>query len=196
MENNNEVWSFKPADLFTIPNILTYIRILLTIPFAYFFIKEDFVSAALCIAFSGLSDCFDGLIARKFNMVTSLGKILDPIADKLTLIITVICMVIKVPQSLPVLIIFLIKDIAMLIGGTNLIKKGLTPPAAKWYGKAATVLFYFSICIIIFLEAVFDIQIYTLDFILLVISAAAMLFALYKYAKIYFAMIKEYNNKH
>ena len=87
-------WSFKKRDLVTIPNILTYIRFLLVAPFMYFFLKERYLLAGLMIGLSGLSDCFDGMIARHFDQVTPLGKILDPIADKVTLIAVAVCMLI------------------------------------------------------------------------------------------------------
>ncbi len=195
MEDNTEAWSFKPSDLFTIPNILTYFRFILIFPFAFNFLEENYMYAAVCIGFSGLSDCFDGFLARKLNQVTPLGKILDPIADKLTLLVVVVCMVIFVPVVLPVLIILLLKDVLMLLGGTDLLNKKINPPAAKWYGKAGTIIFYISVCIIVFLKAMFDYENIALDIALLAVTAITMLFALYQYSKIYFSLIKEYNDK-
>ena len=193
--DNKEVWTFKISDLFTIPNLLTYVRFILIIPFAYFFLKEKYVPAVICIGMSGLSDCFAGLAARKLNQVTSLGKILDPIADKITLLVVVVCMVILVPVVLPVLIVPLLKDVLMLLGGTDLINKGITPPAAKWYGKVGTVVFYVSVCIIVFLKAVLNYENIALDLTLLSVTALTMVFALYQYGKIYLQLIKEYNEK-
>lgn len=190
---NKEIWRFKTSDLFTIPNLITYVRFILIIPFAYFFLKEEYISSAICIGLSGLSDCFDGLTARKLNQVTSLGKILDPIADKVTLLVVVVCMVIFVPVVLPVLIILLLKDVLMLLGGTDLINKGITPPAAKWYGKVGTVVFYISVCIIVFLKAFLNYENFALDLTLLSVTALTMIFALYQYGKIYIQLIKEYN---
>ena len=86
-------WSFKPRDLVTVPNLITYFRFILVPPFIYFFINEQFLLAGIMIGLSGLSDCFDGFFARKLNQVTSLGKILDPIADKVTLVAVAVCMV-------------------------------------------------------------------------------------------------------
>lgn len=117
------MWSFKTSDLVTIPNIITYVRFVLIIPFVYFFLAEQYIYAAICIGLSGLSDCFDGMAARKLNQVTPLGKILDPIADKVTLFAVVICMVIYVPMVLPILVTLLVKDLLMLLGGADLIKK-------------------------------------------------------------------------
>lgn len=192
---NKEIWRFKTSDLFTIPNLITYVRFILIIPFAYSFLKEEYISSAICIGLSGLSDCFDGLVARKLNQVTSLGKILDPIADKVTLLVVVVCMVIFVPVVLPVLIILLLKDVLMLLGGTDLINKGITPPAAKWYGKVGTVVFYISVCIIVFLKAFLNYENFALDLTLLSVTALTMIFALYQYGKIYIQLIKEYNER-
>lgn len=193
--DNKEVWRFKISDLFTVPNLITYVRFILIIPFAYFFLKEQYIPSALCIGLSGLSDCFDGLAARKLKQVTSIGKILDPIADKITLLVVVVCMVILVPVVLPVLIVLLLKDVLMLLGGTDLINKGITPPAAKWYGKVGTVVFYISVCIIVFLKAIFNYENFALDLTLLSVTALTMIFALYQYGKIYVQLIKEYNEK-
>lgn len=192
---DKEVWKFKISDLITVPNIITYIRFILILPFAYYFLKGNYMYAAVCIIISGLSDCFDGFAARKLNQVTSLGKVLDPIADKFTLFVVVICMVIYIPAVLPVLVTLLLKDVLMLLGGADLVKKGLTPPSANWYGKLGTIVFYFSICVIVFLKAVFQYENFALDFTLLSVTALTMFFALYQYGKIYFQMIKDYNNK-
>ena len=190
MDNKGRV-NFKISDLWTVPNILTYCRFILIIPFVYYFLAENYIAAAISVGLSALSDCFDGLIARKFNQVTALGKILDPIADKATLFAVVICMVIYVPTVLPVLIVLVVKDLAMLLGGMVLIKRGIAPSVAKWYGKLGTILFYVSVCLIVFLKAVFDYENFALDFTLLAITAVVMIFALIQYANIFFDFLKE-----
>ena len=197
MEKEKDVWSFKTSDLVTIPNIITYVRFVLIIPFVYFFLAEQYIYAAICIGLSGLSDCFDGMAARKLNQVTPLGKILDPIADKVTLFAVVICMVIYVPMVLPILVTLLVKDLLMLLGGADLIKKRLTPPSANWYGKVGTIIFYFSVCLIVFLKAFFAYENMVLDLILLSVTAASMLYALYRYGKIYFELfVKQLYNSY
>lgn len=186
----NEKWSFKPSDLVTVPNLITYVRFLLVAPFMYFFIKGNYIIAMLCIGFSGLSDCFDGLFARRLNQVTSLGKILDPIADKITLFCVALCMLFYAPKLLPLMIILMVKEIAMLICGLVLLIKKIAPPAAKWYGKFATVVFYFSVCVIIFLKAVFRYESETFVTVLFIITAIAMVFALVNYAIVFLNLIK------
>ena len=89
----------------------------------------------------------------------------------------------------------LLKDVLMLLGGMDLINKGITPPAAKWYGKVGTVVFYLSVFSIIFLKAAFQFENFALDVSLLSVTAITMLFALYQYGKIYFQLIREHNSK-
>lgn len=185
----------KPADFVTIPNLLTYLRILLIAPFVISFLKEQYILAMVFLGISALSDCCDGYIARRFNQITALGKMLDPVADKLTLLAVMVCITIMTPQVLPLMVILIIKDVSMLIGGTILLKKGLNPPAAKWYGKLGTIMFYGSVIIIVFLKAVFKIEIPVLDIILLSATAFVMIFALVKYFLIYKSLLREKNNK-
>ena len=189
-----EKWSFKASDLVTIPNLLTYLRFVLVVPFVWFFLEKNYIAAAVCFGFSGLSDCLDGFFARKLNQVTSLGKLLDPIADKVTLISVAVCMVIYLPALLPIMLVMIAKEFIMLLGGFILLILKVTPPAAKWYGKAATVIFYSLVSLIIFLKAAFDIQndfLITLSF---VITAAAMLFALVMYTILIVKQIKSGKN--
>ena len=147
-----EKWSFKPRDLVTVPNLITYIRFLLVPPFIYFFLKENYVMAGVMVGLSGLSDCFDGYFARKLDQVTSLGKILDPIADKVTLISVAVCMVIYMPAILPIMMVLVTKEFLMLLGGFILLLCKVAPPPANIFGKVATVIFYFVICLIIFIK--------------------------------------------
>ena len=126
-----ESWSFRPRDLVTVPNLITYLRFLLVPPFVYFFLKENYIAAGIVIGLSGLSDCFDGLLARKLHQVTSLGKILDPIADKVTLIAVAVCMVVYLPAIMPIMLVLMAKEFLMLLGGFILLLRKMTPPPAN-----------------------------------------------------------------
>lgn len=68
----------------TVPNAMSLFRILVIPFFAYFFLKDNLTAAVIALALSGLSDALDGFVARRFNQITELGKMLDPLADKLT----------------------------------------------------------------------------------------------------------------
>ena len=108
----------------TVPNALSVLRILVVPFFAWRFLKGDLVTAAVLLCLSGLSDLFDGMIARKFNQVTELGKMLDPFADKLTQGVVALCLAVKFPVICPVLAIFILKELTMLCcGGYLLLKK-------------------------------------------------------------------------
>lgn len=134
----------------TIPNLLSLIRIILIPIFGYCLVKDQVLVAAVIIAISGLTDLFDGKIARRFNQVSNLGKILDPVADKMTIITIAIILFIKFRQADDSLIrafswvflIFLLKDAVMVIGGAVMIAMGIRPGAAEIYGKVATCVFY------------------------------------------------------
>ena len=140
---------------------------------------------------SGLSDCFDGYIARHFNQESELGKILDPLADKLTLLAVGVCLSVIEPFFLPVIIILVVKDLLMLIGSSKVIKMGIIVPKSKWYGKVGTVMFYITVVFIVFVEImqsmdnplvyISDATGKTISMIMLCITAAMMIFAFVMY---------------
>lgn len=187
-------WSFKPRDLVTVPNLITFFRFVLVPPFVYFFINEQFLLAGIMIGLSGLSDCFDGFFARKLNQVTSLGKILDPIADKVTLVAVAVCMVIYIPSILPIMLVLVGKEFLMLLGGFIMLLRKMTPPPANIFGKLATLVFYFVISLIIFIKIVTGKEIMPVIIIGLVLVAAAMLLALVQYAVMFVKINKENSN--
>ena len=177
----------------TVPNLLSVLRILLIVPFVFFFLQKNYIASAAMLVLSGLSDMFDGMIARRFNQITALGKILDPIADKLTLVAVIICIGMIVPRIIPLVVILVLKDLLMLLGGAYLLRKHITPPAAKWYGKLATVVFYICVSTIVVLEIVtgsasdFDI----LMLVLMLITTAVMLFAMIRYFIIFLRLLQD-----
>lgn len=181
--------------IFTIPNLLSMFRIVLIIPMIVFFLSQNYIGAVICVVISGLSDMFDGMIARRFNQISKLGKMLDPIADKLTLVAVIICIGILIPNLRLLVIILAAKDILMLIGGAYLIHRGITPPAAKWYGKIATVVFYISVTAIVGIEvfggAQLAAQLSVLITTLLTVTSLVMIFALVMYAILFFQLLKE-----
>ena len=180
---------------FTIPNLLSILRIAIIIPMSKFILTENYIMAGVLLLVSALSDMLDGIIARKFDQVTQLGKMLDPVADKLTLIAVVLCVNRIYPYVYPFVIVMFIKEIIMLAGGAVLIRNKIKPPAAKWFGKAATAVFYISMITLVLLKAVWNINISWLATSLFALSAAFMLFALMNYAVIFFEITKVNGNK-
>lgn len=135
----------KSKQVFTIPNILSFIRIAL-IPFILwaFFLDEFWFCAGL-IVLSGLTDLADGYIARRFNMISPLGKALDPVADKLTLFAIIVGLACVSDVIFIVLVFFVIKEIIMGIEGLIILQKTGTTYSAKWYGKVTTLFLYFTV---------------------------------------------------
>lgn len=139
----------------TVPNWLSFARIIMVPIFAYLFlndgIKNNVIWAVFVLALSGLSDFLDGKIARRFNQISDLGKVLDPVADKLTQITIAVLLYIKFSSSSESLIktfswiflVFIIKEFVMVLFGGIMIAIGLRPSAAEIYGKTATFVFYF-----------------------------------------------------
>ena len=142
----------------TIPNLISFIRILLIPVFAVLFYQGHTIAAVIILALSGLSDLVDGKIARKLNQVSNLGKMLDPIADKLTVFAITIILFLKFNQAQNealnafswVFLLFIAKDILMLGFGLFMILKGMHPSAAEIFGKLATVAFY---CVMVVIMA-------------------------------------------
>ena len=143
----------KLHHFFNIPNILCYIRILLIPFFIIIYIHatgtKDFMIAALLIALSGITDFADGFIARNFNMITEIGKILDPLADKLTQAAIVFCLMFRFEEMIFVTIIFIIKEVFMGVSSMILLKRGKKIDGAKWFGKVSTTVFYFVMIVLI-----------------------------------------------
>lgn len=178
-----------------IPNLLSAVRILVIFPLVYYFLQDNYIASAGILIISGISDMLDGYFARKFNQITKLGAMLDPVADKLTLAAVVICIGIKFTVVMPLVFILIFKELAMLVAGVILLHRRKTPPAAKWYGKLATVVFYLSVTIIVGLKAIWGIESTALTVSFMSITAILMLFALIKYFILFLDELKKDNKK-
>ena len=130
------------AEAFSIPNILSYFRLLLIPLFIVLYVQEDFTEALITLAASGLSDILDGRIARKYDMVTDLGKVLDPVADKLTQCAMMICVAMRYPAMWWLLGLHVVKEAVMLIMGWYVLKRTDTVNSAIWVGKLCTGVIY------------------------------------------------------
>lgn len=130
------------AEAFSIPNILSYFRLLLIPLFIVLYVREDFTEALITLAASGLSDILDGRIARKYDMVTDLGKVLDPVADKLTQCAMMLCVAMRYPAMWWLLGLHVVKELIMLVMGWYVLKRTDTVNSAIWAGKLCTGVIY------------------------------------------------------
>lgn len=164
-----------------IPNILSFFRILLVPVFVVFMLQHHTYWAGAALVISGISDMLDGMLARKFDWITPLGKMLDPVADKLTQAAVCAVLAYLYPQYLVFFCIMIAKELMMMLCGAWLLKKGERPVAAKWYGKGATIVFYFTMILLVFFPQLPPVVILTL----LIITTALVLFAFVKYLLLY-----------
>lgn len=140
-------------EIFSIPNILGYFRILLIPVFMYLYFTaettRDYYIAAIVVAISSLTDFFDGMIARKFNMITDLGKFIDPLADKLTHGGLIIYFLTRYPLMWLLLSVYVIKEGFMGIMCLVVLRhNGEKLDGAMWYGKVCTTILFISMLIL------------------------------------------------
>ena len=105
--------------------------------------------AALIYGLAFLTDILDGWIARHFNMITRLGRILDPLADKLMTLTVIICVALDGIIPMWVIAIFLCKELAMLLGGAILVRRVGDVITANWWGKISTGVFFVVLALLV-----------------------------------------------
>ena len=132
---------FVKNQIFTIPNLLSAIRLVL-IPFIVTtFFKGHYTTALILTAVSAFTDVIDGRIARHFNMISDLGKMLDPLADKLTEGALIICLISRYKLMIALLMVMACKETMMVVMGLKALKND-SVNSARWYGKVCTVFLY------------------------------------------------------
>lgn len=173
-------------EIFTIPNLLSIFRLVLIPVYVYIYLNatEDYQYgvAGTIMAVSCITDMIDGKIARKFNMISKVGKVLDPLADKVTQLALILCLSAKYPILYPVLVLFLVKEFFQLFVAIFHIRKGKVLPGALMAGKVCTtVLFVSLIALVLFPrmhEIAVDIIVLT-DAVFLLISFISYIMAYY-----------------
>ncbi len=180
--------SFKnwKRELFTIPNLLSLFRLILIPVYVVIYVnatteKEYFLSAAI-LSVSCLTDMVDGKIARKFNMISTVGKVLDPIADKATQVTMIICLAIRYPALRYLFILFIVKEAFQLIAGFIRLRKGMILKGALISGKISTTILFISLILMVLLP---DLSTMAVD-IIAGIDALFLLIAFADYAYAYF----------
>ena len=138
--------SFK--DIFLLPNLITLFRFFTAIYLFFYYSPEDFKVYILVsiIAIIGLSDSLDGIVARRYNLVSELGVILDPLTDRVVFIILLFWLRVFIPSNL--IYAILLREILVLIGSLYVLIKGLKINVSN-KGKFATVLLFINICLFV-----------------------------------------------
>lgn len=140
MEQENEPMSNR---IFTIPNLLSLFRLCLVPLMVWLYlVKQDCFMTSVVLILSGISDLVDGYIARTYHMVSDLGKLLDPLADKVTQMAMLYCLTKKFPYMLLMLLFLICKEVIGTVTGLIAIHRTGEVYGADWHGKAATTLIY------------------------------------------------------
>lgn len=141
-------------DILSIPNILSFFRLILIPVYVAIYLNadcsSDYYIAGSILAVSCLTDLIDGQIARRFHMVTTLGKILDPLADKLTQFALIVCLALRYSFLWYVVALFFIKEIFQLVAGSiRLLRKKRMLKGALLSGKICTTILFISLIILV-----------------------------------------------
>ena len=142
----------------------------------------DHLIAAGILAVSCLTDLIDGKIARHFNMISTTGKVLDPLADKATQLTMIICLLIKYPILKWLVILFLVKEVFQLIAAIIALRKGKVLKGALLSGKISTTVLFVSLIVMVMLPQM-DIK---YVHIISIIDSIVLLIAMIDYARAYF----------
>lgn len=175
----------KLHEYFSIPNILSYFRlILIPVYLVVYFSAEDergYYWAALVIVLSGLTDMLDGKIARHFNMITEWGKLIDPVADKLTMAAVALSLAFRFPLMILVFVLYVVKEGFMAVMGFIMLRRGFRMDGAMWYGKVCTAVTYG----VVFLLVILPMMPVNIRVALICVQLGITLFSFIMYARFY-----------
>ena len=183
-------------DLFTIPNMLSLFRLLLIPVYVVIYLNAhdeiDYYIAGGILAVSCLTDMIDGKIARHFNMISTVGKILDPLADKITQFTLIVCLAVTYPILIPLMVLFFIKEVFQLVAGFLTLRKGKMLTGALISGKVSTAVLFVSLIVLVMFPQIPDEAVN----VIMVLDTLLLIIAFLHYAITYFthgAMIQELN---
>jgi CDP-diacylglycerol--glycerol-3-phosphate 3-phosphatidyltransferase len=143
----------EKKDFLKIPNLISLSRIVLLAPFLGFFYAENFALTFASMILIFLSDVLDGWSSRKFNQITELGKVLDPIADKIVIGIGMIVILLKANAPLWPVYVLIGRDVFILFFGIILSKRTEEVPASNIFGKLTS--FFFGLAGMAFVALIF-----------------------------------------
>jgi len=183
-------------DICTVPNLLSLLRLVLIPVYVTIYLNAqeaaDYYLAAGILAVSCLTDLVDGKIARHFNLITSLGKVLDPLADKLTQFSLILCLALKVKSTLLWYLIglFVLKESFQLIAGSIRLRKGIMLKGALLSGKICTTILFVSLIVMVMMP---EMTVKTIN-IITIVDAVFLMIAFVHYAVAYFCMDNKFQS--
>ena len=164
-------------EILTIPNLLSLFRLILIPVYIVIYLNArnntDYFIAAAILAVSCLTDLIDGKIARHFNMISTLGKILDPLADKITQFTLILCLASNYPVLWNLVVLFVIKESFQLIAGGINLRKGIMLKGALITGKICTTILFVSLILMVLMPDLSDTAIFWIvmvDIVFMLIS--------------------------
>ncbi|MBR2937812.1 MAG: CDP-alcohol phosphatidyltransferase family protein [Oscillospiraceae bacterium] len=181
-------------DIFTIPNLLSLFRLLLIPVYVAIYLNAedttDYILAAGILTVSCLTDLIDGKIARHFNMITSLGKVLDPLADKATQFTLILCLTVRYKVLQYVMALFVLKESFQLIAGSLRLRKKKMLKGALISGKICTTVLFISLILMVMLP---ELSVRVVNAIAL-IDTVFLLVAFIEYVAAYFFMDSKFQS--
>ena len=173
-------------EILTIPNLLSLFRLVLIPVYVVIYLKAtttmEYILAGSILAASCLTDMIDGQIARHFNMISTVGKVLDPVADKATQFTLTLCLSLKYPALRPVLLLFVVKESFQLIAMIVNYRQGKALPGALLPGKICTVVLFVSLIAMVLFPGMND----RIVDAIAVVDAAFLAFSFVSYILAYF----------
>ena len=181
MSNRN--WK---KEIFNIPNLLSFFRLALIPVYITTYLRAvdwyDYAVSGGILAVSCLTDMLDGRIARKYNQITTLGKILDPVADKATQFALTLCLSMKYEALRWVLALFIVKELFQGLVGLLYLRKGMMLPGAIFAGKVCTTVLFVSLIFMVLFPTLPE----TVINVIAVVDSVFLTFSFIGYAFAYF----------
>jgi cardiolipin synthase len=134
--------------VWTIPNALTFVRLILVGVMAWLFLHDQPIGSMAVYLLAAGTDLLDGYIARHFNQISNIGKVMDPIVDKLMTVTALICMLLKTYLTFGVLLVIIIKETMMIVGGILIFLVFKKVVYSNLYGKISAAAYFFAIMLL------------------------------------------------
>lgn len=178
---------YTKKEVFSIPNLMGYLRILLIPIFVYLYLNADsiglYLAAGSLLLFSALLDFADGYVARRFHMATDLGKMIDPVSDKLTQAAVALCLATRYPLMIPLLLLMLVKELYMAIRGMMKIASSGKVHGAAFMGKICTATLFCTFGILVFLPNIKLFWANLLIFLSMLVMVVTLVYYIHSFGK-------------